>query len=207
MGMGGTDMGSDMGAADMGSDPMDMGAADMGSDPMDMGGSPVDMGSTEADLGGGSNNGNNNPGGENNGVGATLMVESITPSEAGNDGSTAVVIVGVGFAPGVEVLLDAESIGVTETRSERIRATVPEGLAPGTYDVIVTNPDGASDVLADGFTVLEADQEADPDGDSIPGGTSDGCCSQVDARRTTPGAAFLSLLLAGFLGARRRRRR
>ena len=49
-------------------------------------------------------------------------------------------IVGTGFLPGVEVSLDATKIGVTESDSTTIDATVPSTVAIGIYDVIVTNP-------------------------------------------------------------------
>ena len=196
MGMGGGDAGPDMGTEDFGGNmtPDDAGA---------------DMGSGEADMGSGQNNGTNNGNnnGTNNGTGAAIAIESITPDEGPNDASTNVVILGEGFEAGAEVLLGAEAIGVTETRSERIRATVPEGLTAGTYDVIVTNPDGASARLADGYTVLEGAAPPD-DGDSTGGRGADGCCSEVRGSRSSSalGLGILALVF-GFLSTARARNR
>ena len=40
-----------------------------------------------------------------------------------------------------------------ETKSERIKANVPDTYEVGTYDLIVTNPDGESASLAEAFTI------------------------------------------------------
>lgn len=191
----------DMGMGDAGSDGGgDVGGPDVGGNQLDAGFDESDMALQDvaaSDLGGGDN--------ENNGDGAAILVESITPSQAAEDVSTDVVILGEGFVAGAEVLLGSEAIGVTETRSERIRATVPDGFVPGVYDVIVTNPDGSSDILGDGFTVTEAGTTA-PKGGADRAGTSDGCCTQVRGSRTSSGlGAGIALLLLGFLGWTRRR--
>ena len=180
------DMG--MGDPDMGTGDPDMGTADP-----DMGTSS-DMGTGGSDLGTGMQNNN----AMNNGTGgAGLLVSSVTPSEAPNTSSTDIVIVGSGFESGAEVLLDARKIGVTETQSGRISATVPEGLEPGDYDVVVTNPGGETAILMSGFTV------------TMPGGagtSSDGCCAQMPAgsRNASPGLLLLALALGGVVGMRRR---
>lgn len=186
MGMGGDDMGPDMNEADMGGGMTDTGSGN------DMGGGMTDMGG-----------GGDDTGGSNNGVGGALEIESITPDEGPADASTNVVIIGSGFEAGAQVLLGADNIGVTETLAERIRATVPEGLTPGSYDVIVTNPDGESAILADGYTVVEG--AADP-GDGKTGASADGCCSEVSGanRSSLLGFAIVAFLLTVIASARRR---
>ncbi len=217
-GMGMVDMGGgtmDMGSMDMGG-TMDMGGMmDMG--PMDMGGGNMDMGATEdfgmagmdsgnnADSGSGNNttgnnnNGNNTTGNNttgNNGTGGGLTITSVTPNSGPTTSSTNIVILGTGFEAGAEVLLGAENIGVTETETGRIRATVPEGFAVGTYDVIVTNPDGANAILMGAFEVVAAS------GDSASG-AEDGCGCASGAGGAS---GSLILLLVAFIGARIRRR-
>lgn len=188
---------------DMGnSTDMGTGGVDMSMPSEDMGTGEVDMSTPPADMGGGGDDaGNNNA--TNNGMGGGLMLDSITPSEGPNTESVNVVITGSGFEAGVEVLLGADNIGVTETRDGRIRATVPDGFDPGTYDVVVTNPDGETAILMGGYTVTEGII----DGDGKGGAGSDGCCAEVRGPSTTSGvgAGLGALLLAFVVGIRRRR--
>lgn len=183
----------DMGTPDMGDD-MDMGIVDMDVPDMedDTGIDPMDM---AADTG--NNTTNNEPGNNttNNGTGG-LLVASITPNTGENTASTPVLIVGEGFQAGIEVLVGTTAIGVTETRPERIRATVPEGLTPGVYDVILTNPDDSTVVLAQAFTVTDPSTNRQS-------GAEEGCgCAATGAQ--IPGAALLLLVVGGFLRLRRR---
>ncbi len=185
----------DMGTPDM-DDDMDMDVVDMDvpdTEVPDMGDDtdidPVDM---AADTGNNNEPGNNTT---NNGTGG-LLVASITPNTGENTASTPVLIVGEGFQPGIEVLVGTTAIGVTEHRTERIRATVPEGLAPGVYDVILTNPDDSTVVLAQAFTVTDPSTNRQS-------GAEDGCgCAATGAQ--IPGAALLLLVVGGFLRIRRR---
>lgn len=186
----GMDMGSDMGIEDMGTadmDEMDMGVTEDSGPDM-----PVseDMGS---DLG--NNNGNNGTNnGTNNGE-AVFTLSSITPDSGPSGASTDVVLVGAGFEPGVEVLIGTEAIGVRETRPGRISATVPEGLALGTYDVIVTNPNGDTAILQDAYTVV------DGEGLDRVNGADDGCGF---ASTQGSGSALLVFVFLGVLRLRRR---
>lgn len=129
-----------------------------------------------------------------------ISITSISPSTASNQSSVDVVILGTGFEPGLEVSLGAELIGVTSTVSGRINATVPEGLEPGDYDVIVTNPDGSSALLPAAFTVTEMFD------DSVGGttGASDEGCGC--AAGSSQGGSGLILVLAALAWARLRRR-
>ena len=56
---------------------------------------------------------------------------------------------------GTTLLQEVEYLGPEPSPPNRwrIRGTLPAGMAPGTYDVTVVNPDGQSGVLDDGFTV------------------------------------------------------
>jgi MYXO-CTERM domain-containing protein len=154
----GPDTGPDVGF-DAGSDAgSDGGQADAGSD---IGVDPQDGGSDAAgsdDTGGGG-----------------LAITAVSPSTIENDRSTELIIVGSGFEVGAQVLLGGESIGVTEVQSGRIRALVAEGIATGSYDVIVTNPGGETAILQDAVTVVEpgADTGVADTGGDIGAGNSD----------------------------------
>ncbi len=188
---------------DMGME-IDASTVDMSSDMTEDIGNPVDM-TTGPDMSGTDMPTSSDAGDistsrdMSDGMGAALLVESISPSTTANTSSTDVVILGEGFEPGIEVLLGADAIGVRTTVSERIEATVPEGLDPGTYDLIVTNPDGESDSLAMAFTVT------DDNGATDSGGVEEGCgcaASQMNARSHAP---VLLLLLVALMWSRRRR--
>lgn len=119
---------------------------------MDVG---VDVGpDAGADIGGSGDIGSDLSSGDDTSA-AGPAITSVSPSSVPNDASTDIAIVGSGFETGAQVLLGAEAIGVLEVRSGLIRATVPEGLALGSYDILVSNPDGATAVLPDALTVVE----------------------------------------------------
>ena len=151
--------------------------------------------STMSDMGGPDAG---NPSDMGNGQGEGITIDSITPAEGPADASTDVVILGTGFQPGAELLVGAENVGVTETKSQRIRATVPEGFTPGTYDVIVTNPDGASARLEKGYTVTEGGAaDAGGGGKNTGGKASSGCGCTTTAPAATPlWAALIAALFA-----------
>jgi hypothetical protein len=151
-----------------------------------------------------------------------LAITSVSPSSIANDQSTNIAIVGRGFDAGAQVLLGAEAVGVTETRSGLIRATVPEGFAIGVYDVIVTNPGGDTAVLADGIEVVApgagvADTGVDSGDDTGSaaqpnannnGAAGEGCgCRAVGGPVRMPGgwAWAVGLVALTIIGVRRRR--
>ncbi|HKK92073.1 MAG TPA: IPT/TIG domain-containing protein, partial [Longimicrobiales bacterium] len=79
-------------------------------------------------------------------------VTSITPSNGPTSGGTSVTITGTGFVSGAGVTVGGRAAtGVRVNSSTSITATTPIRPA-GPADVVVTNPDGQSDTLRDGFT-------------------------------------------------------
>ena len=88
-------------------------------------------------------------------------LSAIVPNVGGNTGTAAVVVEGGGFQPGVAVRLEksgqADVIGdpVGVAADGRSLDTVFDlhGVAAGTWDVVVTNPGGATATLANAFTV------------------------------------------------------
>ena len=60
--------------------------------------------------------------------------------------------------------------------AELLSATVPSGMEPGTYMLIVTNPDGDTDSLADAFEVRHrTSSDGGTDGGVDDPGKSSGC--------------------------------
>jgi hypothetical protein len=165
------DAAEDAGAAD--ADPIDTGAPDTGD--------PIDAGDLEKDAG--------------------LLapeVTAISPDRGKSDSSTDVTIIGRNFASPATVRIGAIfAAGVTVAGTSTILARVPQGIAVGIYDVIVTNPDGQAAILTDGFQVT---------GDPVSTGGSppdDGCgCGASSHRGST---ALIGLLLAACGMSLRRR--
>jgi hypothetical protein len=87
------------------------------------------------------------------------VAEVQPPSILENAGDLEVRIKGEGFMKGARVLFgDAESGSVLVKDESYIAASVP-ALSPGTMDLKVINPDGASSVLYDGFQVISVSAE------------------------------------------------
>ncbi|MFP4439114.1 MAG: VWA domain-containing protein [Chloroflexaceae bacterium] len=90
----------------------------------------------------------------------SLTVRSIEPNEGSHDAAITSIIAGTGFdttsVPNVQLRnaagrYDLETITVESDTV--LQATIPAGLAPGSYELIVTNPDGQHATLANAFTV------------------------------------------------------
>ena len=64
-----------------------------------------------------------------------------------------ITISGGGFASGASVTIGGANGNATIQSATTGTATVPSGLAPGVYDVTLTNPDGQSSTLRAGLTV------------------------------------------------------
>ncbi len=88
-----------------------------------------------------------------------VAVDAIDPAEAYPESNVNGTITGSGFLAGASVHFDDEQIPVLNVSDTAIAILIPAGLEPGLYDVKVTNPDGQSDTLESGFTVL-----LDPEG-------------------------------------------
>lgn len=198
----------DFGEPDSGGEP-DLGEPDSGGE-VDLGGNG--MGQDMATAG---NNDANNTANNNTPVGM-LEVTSVSPSSVSEGESAEIAILGKNFEPGLEVTLNARKIGVVETKPQRILATAPGDLDPGTYDVIITNPNGDSAILSGGFTVTTSTSMSDGqlvdmgDNGQNPGraDSPEGGCGfrQVNKSPSLP-APLLAVVfgLVGFIGLRRRR--
>jgi photosystem II stability/assembly factor-like uncharacterized protein len=81
-------------------------------------------------------------------------VTAILPAAAPNDQDTPVVVSGSGFVSGATATLGTTPLTAVIVQSDTtITATVPSGLAPGLYDLTVTNSDTGTATLSGAFTV------------------------------------------------------
>jgi hypothetical protein len=85
-------------------------------------------------------------------IALTPTVSSISPSNGGTAGGTAVTINGTNFLPGALVLFgSASATGVTVKSPTQIRAITPANSA-GTVNVTIEDPGNVNGVLSSGFT-------------------------------------------------------
>lgn len=124
---------------------------------------------------------------------------AVQPASGSRASATTVAIVGDGFHTLVRVNVDDESKSTVDDRflarlgphaleavrhhgATRLEATVPAGLPPGSYELVVTDPRGSEGRLASAFTVLAA-TDARPDAPRDAGVERDG---PRDARSDAP---------------------
>lgn len=62
----------------------------------------------------------------------------------------------------------------TEVIDNSINATVPAGLPPGPYDIMLCDRSGSMSIIHNAFEVLDENDQLDSDGDGVPDG-SDAC--------------------------------
>ncbi len=88
------------------------------------------------------------------GTGPSLS--SVTPQAGGSARETPVTLLGSGFKPGALVFFGGQpASGITLTGEGLLQVLTPRG-ARGLVDVVVTNPDGRSDVKRGGYNYYEA---------------------------------------------------
>lgn len=83
-------------------------------------------------------------------------ISEVNPSRGSSGGPYAITILGANFLLGARVRIGGVPVTITEVTSNSIRAIVNAGpsLMIETVDVVVSNPDGQSFVLKNGFTFL-----------------------------------------------------
>lgn len=87
-------------------------------------------------------------------VSPSPALTSIDPKEGSEKGGQKVTIAGTGFLAGAKVVIgDTEAQSVTIEGEKKITATTPPHK-PGPVDVVITNSDGKSGKLANGYTYL-----------------------------------------------------
>jgi hypothetical protein len=89
--------------------------------------------------------------------GVKLQVYTISPNSGFNDQVTNVVINGANFKATPTVKLSIYNlVNVVMVSGTILQASVPANLPPGTYDLIVKNPNGETAILVAAFTVRTA---------------------------------------------------
>jgi fibronectin type 3 domain-containing protein len=84
-------------------------------------------------------------------------LSSVTPAKVTEATLAEITVSGVNFVEGTTVQLGSSQLAsVAVDNSTRIRATVPAGIQPGTYDLVVTTPAGYRGTLARGVSVQPA---------------------------------------------------
>lgn len=128
-----------------------------------------------------------------------LTVTAISPTSGYNDGDTPVTVLGTGFEAGATVKLGGTALSaVTVDGPGLISATVPAGMDPGFYMLVVLNAAGDTANLMNAYEVKEKEVETD---EPLTSGNS-GCHTGAGSSS----ALALALLLLGLAMAIRFRR-
>ncbi|MCJ8012747.1 IPT/TIG domain-containing protein [Paenibacillus sp. KQZ6P-2] len=80
-----------------------------------------------------------------------VTVTSLTPNTGLASGGDIIYINGSNFKSGATVSFGSNSVGSTYVSSSRLKVTVPAAQQIGKVDITVTNPDGGTGTLADGY--------------------------------------------------------
>ncbi len=125
------------------------------------------------------------------------FVTKVNPASAPNDLDTTLTITGTGFAAVPTVTLGATVLDdVGWVSAERLTATVPWGLDPGTYTLTVENPGGESGMLPNAFTVTQGI------GVWTSNGPYGGHISQIRVNPHDPSTLYAIANLTGLLGSK-----
>ncbi len=129
------------------------------------------------------NNGVNNDNNDNNNSPA-LAVTSINPITAPNNQDTSVTIFGQGFTTATTFRLGATPLtNVAVQNAGAVTAVVPQGVAPGTYDLIATT--GADVVVFPSAFVVTAGEEQEETGELVVLGISPSSLTQGTRTQVT----------------------
>jgi hypothetical protein len=92
------------------------------------------------------------------GILPSVKITAVSPTEM-STGPATLTISGSSFFPVTQIWLGNQLLTNTVyINSQTMQVIVPAGIAPGMYDVSVSNPDGQSDLLPDAFTVRGSQQ-------------------------------------------------
>lgn len=89
-------------------------------------------------------------------LGGGPRITGVLPNAGPDDRANIILIGGLNFAGGATARLGGTALVVSRIGGTALLAVVPAGLAPGSYDLTVTNPGGAQAALADAYTVFSA---------------------------------------------------
>jgi parallel beta-helix repeat protein len=83
-------------------------------------------------------------------------VSRVVPGQGSNAVPAEVTVYGLNFAEGAGVMLGTTPLSAQRLGATALWATIPAGMAAGSYGLTVANPDGGSRTLAAAYTVLDA---------------------------------------------------
>ncbi len=125
-------------------------------------------------------------------------VTSISPTSGSINGGTSVTITGTNFAAGASVKFGGTlATVVTVVNSTTIAATTPAHAA-GAVNVVVTNPDGLSGTLTNGYTYTDAGTISFVQADSGPSTIKTGETSVAVAYSNAQTAGNLNVVAVGW---------
>lgn len=156
-----------------------------------------------ADGGAGIADGGTPPGDAGVGPHPAPEIFEVSPRQGQSGVPTPITVTGRSFDAEATARLDQiPLVDVSVAGGSTLRATVPAGVADGTYDLVVTNPDGQAVVRADAFTVGAAPRAPPAGGSPV---AEDGCtCTR---RAAWPSASLALALACLFILPLRSRRR
>lgn len=86
------------------------------------------------------------------------VVSSYSPNEGPIEGNTVVTINGNYFLPGIVVKFGDQPASITTQRANYLALKTPAGIALGSVDITLTNPDGTTMTIPNGFTYKESEK-------------------------------------------------
>ncbi|RME04395.1 MAG: hypothetical protein D6805_03195 [Planctomycetota bacterium] len=81
-------------------------------------------------------------------------VDSYSPNEGATAGGTTVTIKGSNFQSGITVTFGGQNATIVSATSTQIVCTAPPNANPGFVDIVLTNPNGRSATITNGFNYL-----------------------------------------------------
>jgi hypothetical protein len=82
-------------------------------------------------------------------------ISEVRPNQGNTTEAGDIYVYGQNFASGAVVRLNTTTLATTFIAATHLQAIVPAGLAAGAYAVTVTNPDGQSATLPNGYRVID----------------------------------------------------
>ena len=84
-----------------------------------------------------------------------LTISTVSPSSGKSSGTEKITIVGTGFLDGAQVMFGGIGGTVTSVSNNAIEVIAPSSSSgPASVDILITNPDGQTVILANGYTYL-----------------------------------------------------
>jgi hypothetical protein len=125
-----------------------------------------------------------------------VVVTTVSPASGYDNEQTEISVFGSGFKPDATVRVGGTVLIAVQVSGDGLATgTVPKGMTPGKYAVVVANQDGSSGFLVDGFEI-EARLNSAPDGNS-------GCAIQSRSSTSVMWLLVVAvLLLAAFRTSR-----